>query len=59
MAVFLNEPTSSLDATAAASIMSTLKALTHLGINIVVVIHQARQETFESLDSLVLSLLDV
>ena len=31
-----------------------LKALTHLSINVVVVIHQARQEIFESFDSLVL-----
>lgn len=54
MAVFLDEPTSGLDATAAASIMSTLKALTRLGMTIVVIIHQPRQEIFESLDSLVL-----
>jgi hypothetical protein len=54
MAVFLDEPTSGLDATAAASIMATLKALTRLGMTIVVIIHQPRQEIFESLDSLVL-----
>lgn len=53
-AIFLDEPTSGLDATAAASIMSTLKALTRLGMSIIVVIHQPRQEIFESLDSLVL-----
>jgi len=54
MALFLDEPTSGLDATAAASIMSTLKALTRLGMTIVVIIHQPRQEIFESLDNLVL-----
>jgi hypothetical protein len=54
MALFLDEPTSGLDATAAASIMSTLKALTRLGMTIVTIIHQPRQEIFESLDSLVL-----
>ncbi|TVY76063.1 putative white-brown complex-like protein [Lachnellula suecica] len=54
MALFLDEPTSGLDATAAASIMSTLKALSRLGMTIVTIIHQPRQEIFESLDSLVL-----
>jgi ABC-type multidrug transport system ATPase subunit len=54
MTLFLDEPTSGLDATAAASIMSTLKALTRLGMTIVTVIHQPRQEIFESLDNLVL-----
>lgn len=54
MALFLDEPTSGLDATAANSIMSTLKALSRLGMTIVVIIHQPRQEIFESLDSLVL-----
>jgi ABC-type multidrug transport system ATPase subunit len=54
MALFLDEPTSGLDATAAASIMATLKALSRLGMTIVTIIHQPRQEIFESLDSLVL-----
>ncbi len=54
MALFLDEPTSGLDATAAASIMKTLKALTRLGMTIVTIIHQPRQEIFDSLDSLVL-----
>jgi ABC-type multidrug transport system ATPase subunit len=54
MALFLDEPTSGLDATAAASIMSTLKALSRLGMTIVTIIHQPRQEIFESMDSLVL-----
>ncbi len=54
MALFLDEPTSGLDSTAAASIMATLKALSRLGMTIVTIIHQPRQEIFESLDSLVL-----
>jgi ABC-type multidrug transport system ATPase subunit len=54
MALFLDEPTSGLDATAAASIMSILKALTKVGITVVSIIHQPRQEIFESLDSLLL-----
>ncbi|RAL62605.1 hypothetical protein DID88_004452 [Monilinia fructigena] len=54
LALFLDEPTSGLDATAANSIMKTLKALSRLGMTIVTVIHQPRQEIFESLDSLVL-----
>jgi ABC-type multidrug transport system ATPase subunit len=54
MALFLDEPTSGLDASASASIMATLKALSRLGMTIVTIIHQPRQEIFESLDSLVL-----
>ncbi|KAH9221923.1 hypothetical protein DL95DRAFT_421411 [Leptodontidium sp. 2 PMI_412] len=55
MALFLHEPTSGLDAAAAAaSIMSTRKALSRLGMTIVTIIHQPRQEDFESLNSLVL-----
>jgi hypothetical protein len=54
MALFLDEPTSGLDATSASSIMMTLKVLSHLGITVVAIIHQPRQEIFESLDSLLL-----
>ena len=54
MALFLDEPTSGLDATSASSIMSTLKALSRLGITVVTIIHQPRQEIFESLDNLLL-----
>lgn len=54
MALFLDEPTSGLDATSASSIMMTLKALSRLGITVVTIIHQPRQEIFESLDSLLL-----
>ena len=54
MALFLDEPTSGLDATSASSIMATLKALSRLGITVVTIIHQPRQEIFESLDILLL-----
>ncbi|MDI1493480.1 MAG: hypothetical protein OHK93_005270 [Ramalina farinacea] len=54
MALFLDEPTSGLDATAASSIMKMLKALSHLGISIIVIIHQPRIEIFEMIDSLIL-----
>jgi hypothetical protein len=52
MALFLDEPTSGLDATSASSVMTTLKAISRLGITIVTIIHQPRREIFESLDSL-------
>ena len=54
MALFLDEPTSGLDATAASSIMCILKALSHLGISIIVIIHQPRIEIFEMIDDLIL-----
>ena len=54
MALFLDEPTSGLDATSASSIMATLKALSRLGITVVTIIHQPRQEIFASIDNLLL-----
>ena len=54
MALFLDEPTSGLDATSASSIMSVLKAVSSLGITVVAIIHQPRQEIFEALDSILL-----
>ena len=54
MALFLDEPTSGLDATSASSIMSILKAVSQLGITVVTIIHQPRQEIFEALDSVLL-----
>ena len=54
MALFLDEPTSGLDATSASSIMSVLKAVSCLGITVVAIIHQPRQEIFEALDSILL-----
>ena len=54
MALFLDEPTSGLDATAASSIMSILKALSKLGISIIVIIHQPRIEIFNMIDDLIL-----
>ena len=54
MALFLDEPTSGLDSTSASSIIMTLKALSHLGITVVTIIHQPRHEIFDALDSLLL-----
>lgn len=54
MALFLDEPTSGLDATSASSVMKTLKALSRLGISIIVIIHQPRIEIFELIDELIL-----
>ena len=54
MALFLDEPTSGLDSTSASSIVMTLKALSHLGITVVSIIHQPRHEIFDALDSLLL-----
>ncbi|KAK3303722.1 uncharacterized protein B0T15DRAFT_560977 [Chaetomium strumarium] len=54
MAIFLDEPTSGLDSTAASSIMGMLKAITRLGITVVVIIHQPRAEIFDMIDDLIL-----
>lgn len=54
MALFLDEPTSGLDATSAGHVMKILKVLSRLGITIVTIIHQPRQEIFESIDDLIL-----
>ena len=54
MALFLDEPTSGLDSTSASSIVTTLKALSRLGITVITIIHQPRHEIFDSLDSLLL-----
>ena len=54
MALFLDEPTSGLDATSASTCMKILKALSQLGISIVVIIHQPRIEIFETIDELIL-----
>lgn len=52
MALFLDEPTFGLDATSAAAVMKTLRAVAHLGITVVTVFHEHRREIFESLDNL-------
>ncbi|KAF4497285.1 ABC transporter (ATP-binding-cassette) [Fusarium agapanthi] len=54
IAIFFDEPTSGLDATAASSIMRTLKAIARLGISIIVIIHQPRTEIFDLFDNLIL-----
>lgn len=54
MALFLDEPTSGLDATAASHIMKILSALSRLGITVVTIIHQPREEIFHAIDDLIL-----
>ncbi|TPX32335.1 hypothetical protein SmJEL517_g04542 [Synchytrium microbalum] len=49
--LFLDEPTTGLDSTAALAVVESLKAVSStLGITIVSVIHQPRSEIFETLD---------
>lgn len=50
MAVFLDEPTSGLDATSASSIMRLLRALSRLGVTIIAIVHQPREQIFASFD---------
>ncbi|KAH0355838.1 hypothetical protein KCU83_g1524, partial [Aureobasidium melanogenum] len=54
MAVFLDEPTSGLDATSAASIMRLLKAISRLGVTVIAVVHQPREDIFVAFDQLLL-----
>ncbi|GAB7352706.1 hypothetical protein MBLNU459_g3063t1 [Dothideomycetes sp. NU459] len=54
MAIFLDEPTSGLDATSAAAIMGLLKAISSLGVTVMSIIHQPREDIFRSFDQLLL-----
>lgn len=54
MAIFLDEPTSGLDATSAASIMRLLKAISHLGVTVISIIHQPREDIWREFDQLLL-----
>lgn len=54
MALFLDEPTSGLDATSAASVMGLLRSISRLGVTTIAIIHQPRQEVFESIENLLL-----
>lgn len=54
LAIFLDEPTSGLDSTAALKVAHILKQVASLGLTIVAVIHQPRQEIFDSFDDLLL-----
>ncbi|PNS18166.1 ABC transporter G family member [Sphaceloma murrayae] len=54
MALFLDEPTTGLDATSAASIMRLLKTISALGTTTIAIIHQPREEIFRAFDSLLL-----
>lgn len=54
MAIFLDEPTSGLDATSAASVMKLLKAISHLGVTVIAIIHQPREDIWTGFDQLLL-----
>lgn len=54
MAIFLDEPTSGLDATSAASIMRLLKAISQLGVTVIAIVHQPREDIFVGFDQLIL-----
>lgn len=54
MAIFLDEPTSGLDATSAASIMRLLRAISRLGVTVIAIIHQPREQIFYGFDQLLL-----
>jgi hypothetical protein len=54
MVLVLDEPTSGLDATSALSIVKLLKSLSSLGVTVICIIHQPRQEIFLSLDRVLL-----
>ncbi|KAF4547587.1 ABC transporter-like protein 2 [Elsinoe fawcettii] len=54
MAIFLDEPTTGLDATSAVSIMRLLKAVSDIGVTTVAIVHQPREEIFSSFDSVLL-----
>lgn len=50
MAIFLDEPTSGLDATSASSIMRLLQALSRLGVTVIAIVHQPREQIFAAFD---------
>ena len=54
MAIFLDEPTSGLDATSAASIMHLLKAIASLGVTVISIVHQPREDIWQGFDHLLL-----
>ena len=53
-AIFLDEPTSGLDSSAALEVCRTLRSIADLGLTVVAVIHQPREEIFRSFDDLLL-----
>jgi len=52
--LFLDEPTSGLDATSSLLLCEMLKKMTHLGMTIVMVIHQPRYSLFTLIDDVLL-----
>ncbi|KAI7213678.1 hypothetical protein KC333_g6446 [Hortaea werneckii] len=54
MAIFLDEPTSGLDAASAASMMRLLKGISRLGVTIIAIVHQPREQIFYGFDQVLL-----
>ncbi|KAI6878006.1 hypothetical protein KC360_g8892 [Hortaea werneckii] len=54
MAIFLDEPTSGLDAASAARMMRMLKGISRLGVTIIAVVHQPREQIFYAFDQVLL-----
>jgi ABC-type multidrug transport system ATPase subunit len=54
MAIFLDEPSSGLDSSSAASIMRLLKVISRLGVTTIAIIHQPREQIFYGFDQLLL-----
>ncbi|KAI6897325.1 hypothetical protein KC348_g17757, partial [Hortaea werneckii] len=54
MAIFLDEPTSGLDASSAASLMRLLKGISRLGVTIIAIVHQPREQIFYGFDQVLL-----
>lgn len=54
MAIFLDEPTSGLDATSAASVMRLLRNISRLGVTVISIIHQPREDIWRGFDQLLL-----
>jgi ABC-type sulfate/molybdate transport systems ATPase subunit len=52
--LFLDEPTSGLDSTTAMSLMELLKKISETGVIIVCILHQPREQIFDTLDHVML-----
>ncbi|KAI9227817.1 MAG: hypothetical protein DHS80DRAFT_16527 [Piptocephalis tieghemiana] len=54
LALFLDEPTTGLDATVALALSDTLREISHLGLTVLSILHQPRPEIFHSFDDVLL-----
>ncbi|RKP12996.1 P-loop containing nucleoside triphosphate hydrolase protein [Piptocephalis cylindrospora] len=54
LALFLDEPTTGLDATVALDLSRTLREIAHLGLTVLSILHQPRPEIFHAFDDVLL-----